>query len=184
MDEGNGSLVRKNSISLSYRLDKTLYDLVKKDAEAKGVSVNSLINSIIKSYMSWERYAHEIGFIPLAKDTVRLLFNELDQKSIQKIAERLGASVPKELILLMFNKLDFDSIVSFMDITLSRYGTVQHTVNGDAHEFVLRHNVSKKFSHFLGEGGKAMAESLSFRFKVLHEDSRILSIRIQEFSSE
>ncbi len=175
---------RNGSISLSYRLDKTLYDLVRKDAKAKEVSINSLINIIIKRYMSWERYALELGFIPLATDTVRMIFEDLDQKQIQRIGRQLGSTIPRELILLMFGNTNFNNVMSFMEITLSRYGAVKHTINDNTHEFVLRHDVNKKFSYFLCEVGKAMAGNLSLRFKVLNEDSRILSVRIQEFSSE
>ena len=174
--ESNGA---KNTVTLSCRLDKTLYDLLQGDAKKKGISLNSLINSIVKGYASWERYAAEIGFIPLAKETVRLMFENLDDKKLQKIAQLLGRTIPKELILLMFNKIDFDSIVSFIELTSARYGMVQHNNSGDNHEMIVYHDVNEKFSKFLGEVLKAMAEELSFKSEVLDAGAKILHVRIE-----
>jgi hypothetical protein len=171
---------KKDSITLSCRLDKTLYNLLQKDCKSRGISLNSLINSVMKKYLSWEKYAAEIGYVPLARDTVRLIFDNLDDKTIENIASRVGRTIPREMILLMFNKTDFDSIISFMEITSARYGMVQHNINGDIHELIVHHGVSKKFSTFLASVGRTMAEDLSFKYQVQSADSRILSVRIEE----
>jgi hypothetical protein len=175
-----GSSPKRGTITLSCRLDKTLYDLLQKDSRKGGISLNSLINSVLKKYISWEKYADEIGYIPLARETVRLVFDNLDEKAIEAVAARVGKTIPREMTLLMFNKIDFDTIISFLEITSSRYGMVQHNIIGDTHELIVHHGVSKKFSTFLAEVGKVMAEDLSFRFKVLHADSKILSAKIEQ----
>jgi len=171
---------KKDSVTLSCRLDRTLYDLLQRDSKEKGISLNSLINSIAKRYISWEKYAAEIGYIPLARETVRLLFDNLEDRRIQMIANRVGRTIPRDMTLLMFNKIDFNSIISFLEITSSRYGMVQHNINGDTHELVVHHGVSKKFSQFLADVGKVMADDLSFKFEVTNADSKIFSARIEE----
>ncbi|MFY3741269.1 MAG: hypothetical protein HMLIMOIP_001723 [Candidatus Nitrosomirales archaeon] len=174
---------KKGTVTLSCRLDKTLYDMLQSDSKKKGISLNSLINSIANRYISWERYAAEVGFIPLAKETVRLIFESLEEKKMYKIAEHLGRTIPKELILLMFNKIDFDSIVAFLEITSSRYGMVQHSNGGNYHDLILYHDVNEKFSRFLCESLRVMAEDLSFKADILNADSKILRIRIGESCS-
>jgi hypothetical protein len=171
---------RKSTVTVSCRLDRTLYDLLQSDSRKKGISLNSLINSIAKRYISWERYATEVGFIPLAKETVRLLFDNLEEKKLQEIAEHLGRTIPKQLILLMFNKIDFDSILSFLEITTSRYGMVQHSNGMGSHDLILYHDVNEKFSKFLCDSLRAMSVDLSFKAEVLNADSKILRIRMKE----
>ena len=175
--------LKNGSVTLACRLDRTVYDLLKVDAKNKGVSLNSLMNSIAKKYVSWEKYADGIGFIPLAKDTVRLLLENLEERKLLKIADHLGKTIPRELILLMFNRIDFNSIISFLEITSSRYGMVQHNINGDVHELLVYHGVNKQFSQFLAEGIKAMAEDLSFEVNIMTADSKILAVRIKENSN-
>lgn len=171
---------KKGSVTLSCRIDKALYDLLQRDCKDRGISLNSLVNSIAKKYISWEKYAAEIGYIPLARETIRLIFENLDEKTIQTIAGRVGRTVPREMTLLMFKRVDFNSIVSFMTITSSRYGMVEHTIKGDTHELIVHHRVSKKFSNFLAEVGRVMADDLSFKFEILSADSKVLAIRIEE----
>ncbi len=173
------SVQKKASATVSCRFDRTLYEVLRKDSKGKGISLNSLINSILKRYIAWEKYAIEIGFIPLAKETVSSIFDELDEVKMQQIADRLGRTLPRELILLMFNRIDFHSIIAFLEITLSRYGTVQHNIDGNTHEFIIRHNVNKKFSSFLAEVARVMGEDLSLNLSV-DVDSKIISIRIKE----
>jgi hypothetical protein len=170
----------KGSVTVSCRIDRELYDLLYKDSKAKSISLNSLINGLIKRYVSWERYAQEVGFIPLARETVKLIFESMEEKKLKEIAARVGISIPRELILLMFNRIDFMSIVCFLEISLSRYGMVQHSMHDGTHEFVLHHDVNMKFSRFLIEVGKSMAEDLSFEFEVLSVTPTILSARIRE----
>lgn len=170
----------KHSIITSCRFEKTLYDLLQKESKEKGLSFNALLVSILKRYISWEKYAAEIGFIPLAKETVRLLFDNMDEKKSQLIAERLGRTVPRELILLMFNKIDFNSIIAFLEITLSRYGMVQHKISGGMHDLIVFHNVNEKFSEFLVHAAKVMADDLSIKLQILNSDSSILALRIEE----
>ena len=181
MADLNPESYRKNTVTTSCRLDKTVFNLLQKDAKAKGISFNSLINSIAKKYISWEKYATEIGYIPLARDTVRLIFDNLDDRTLQTIANKVGTTIPREMTILMFNKTDFDSIISFMEITSSRYGMVQHNINGDTHELIVHHGVSKKFSTFLSYVGKAMADDLSFKFHVRTADSKVMSAIIEAF---
>jgi len=173
------SNTKEGSVTLSCRFDKTLYDALQKDSKAKGISLNALINSIARRYISWEKYATEIGYVPLARETVRLILDNLDDRKLQKIACRVGKTVPREMTLLMFNKLDFDSIIAFLEIISSRYGMIQHNINGDTHELIVHHGISKKFSTFLAEVGQVMAEDLSFRYEVLNADSKIISARIK-----
>ncbi len=80
----------------------------------------------------------------------------------------------------MFNKIDFNNIAAFLEITLSRYGMVPHNINGTVHDFVVYHMMNKKFSNFLAGGGKAMAQDLSFKMEIMNADSKILSLKIEE----
>ncbi len=82
----------------------------------------------------------------------------------------------------MFNEINFNTIVAFLEITLSRYGMVQHNISGTSHDFIIYHGASKNFSKFLAYGSKAMAEDLSFKLQVTNLDSKILSLRIEEMS--
>ncbi len=142
-----GTVEKGRSVTVSSRLDRSLYEILRNDALSKGISLNSHLSSILKRYISWEKYAEEVGFIPLAKETIRQIFEELHDTQIQASGERLGRTLPRELITLMFNRIDYSTIIAFLETTLSRYGMVQHNINGTSHDFIIYHNVNKNFSN-------------------------------------
>ena len=61
---------------------------------------------------------------------------------------------------------------------------VQHNITRDTHDLIVYHNVNERFSRFLAEATKTMAEDLSLNLEVVLADSKILSIRIKEIDSE
>ena len=55
------------------------------------------MSSIAKHHIKWKRHADEIGFVPITKRMLGKIFKHLDKKSIEKITNDLGGTVPKEL---------------------------------------------------------------------------------------
>ncbi len=72
-------------------------------------------------------------------------------------------------------------IVSVQKVSVRR---VQHNITGTSHDFVVYHNVSRKFSDFLAECARVMGEAMSLKLQVLNVDSKILSIKIEEMIGE
>ena len=95
------------SVNLSCRIEKTIYDELSHEAEKKGISLNSLISSIAKHHITWIRYADEIGFVPITKRMIGKIFKYLDHDSIEKIADDLGGTVPRELLFLTYDRDGF-----------------------------------------------------------------------------
>ena len=44
------------SVNVSSRIDGNLYDLLVEDAKTKGISINSLMNVIVRKYVDWGRF--------------------------------------------------------------------------------------------------------------------------------
>ncbi len=168
--------------NLSCRIDKSVYDILVKDATSKGISLNSLVNSISKRYISWEKNAEQIGFIPLAKETVGQIFKKLDDKSIKEIARGVGTTIPREFILLTYGHISFPNILSMMEIGNSRCGHIKHDIDNQTHHITIFHGINEQFSLFLSCVHEAMAEDLSFNLQITSSDCSMISMDIIENS--
>jgi hypothetical protein len=115
------------SINLSCRIEKTIYDELVADAKKKGISLNSMMSSIAKHHITWKRYADEIGFVPITKRMIGKIFKYLDDESIEKIANDLGGTVPRELLFMTYDKMDFENFMQILEINALRFGVVKHT---------------------------------------------------------
>jgi len=168
------------SVNCSCRIDKTTYDTLVDDAESNGISINSLINSIIKRYLLWDRFVEEMGLVPLTKRTLKKIFKTMDEETIKKIARSVGGTVPQELIYLSYDKFDFSNMMKMVEISDSRFGKVNYNVNDTRHNINILHGVCKNFSMFLAEIHKTLADNLSLRFTVEHIDNNMICMEFEK----
>ena len=55
------------------------------EAKQKKISQNVLVKQILERYIQWDRYADKIGMIPVPKEIVQTLGEELDGRDIDEI---------------------------------------------------------------------------------------------------
>ena len=167
------------TVNLSCRIDKEVYDLLSDDAKAKGISINSLVNSIAKRHLTWERFADEIGFIPITKRTIKKIFRQLDDQTINKIAKDVGGTVPRELIYLTYDKMDFENLMKVIEINGTRFGKVKHTESDHIHNINIHHGICENFSKFLAATHQALADDLSLKMTVNNLDNSMVCLEIE-----
>ncbi len=99
------------TIPLSLRIDSELYEKLKNECNEKGISINSLVTSTIQKHMAWDIFAQELGFMSISKRTVKQFCEQISEEKLIEIAKDSGFDIMKELILLMFGKIDFETII-------------------------------------------------------------------------
>jgi len=173
----NGS---HKTVNISCRIEKSIYDELVADAQKKGISLNSLMLSITKHHVTWKRYADEIGFVPITKRMIGKIFKYLDDETIDQIAHDLGGTVPKELLFLTYDEMEFENFMQILEINALRFGTVKHTRTNGIHVLNIHHGISENFSHFLGSAHKRMADDLSLKMNITNSDKNMICMNIRE----
>ena len=171
---------KKNSTNISSRLDTETYNALVNDAETKGISINSLINSIIKRHLLWDRFAEEMGLIPLTKRTLKKIFRIMDKEDIRKIAKEVGGTVPQELIYLSYDTFDFPNLMKMIEISDSRFGKIKAHVKDTKHYINILHGVCENFSMFLAETHQALADNLDLKFNIEHIDNNMICMEFEK----
>ena len=167
--------------TLSLRIDSELYDRLKNESNKKGISLNSLVTSTIQKHMAWDIFAQELGFMSISKRTVKQFCEQISEEKLIEIAKDSGFGIMKELILLMFGKIDFQTILDVIKIRASLHGMVNHRIDSnEVHIITIHHGISQKFSHFLAEIFKTTADEYNIIFRILNSQPKILSFSLQE----
>jgi len=81
---------KNHTVNLSCRIDKDVYEILSKNADEKGISLNSLVNSMAKKFTSWEIHSSDIKLIPLSKEALEKISMNLMIKQSNKLLKRLG----------------------------------------------------------------------------------------------
>jgi hypothetical protein len=158
----------KKSFTLSARIDSDVYEKLTVIAKDKGISINSLVNSVFKRFLIWDQFYDDMGMVPLTKRTLKKIFRTMDDEMIKKIAHDVGGTVPQELIYLSYDRFDFHNLMKMIEISDSRFGKVKYTANDSIYKITILHGVCKNFSKFLAETHISLAERLSLKCNIQH----------------
>jgi len=172
---------KNHTVNLSCRIDKDVYEILSKNADEKGISLNSLVNSMAKKFTSWEIHSSDIKLIPLSKETLEKIFNELDDQAIQQVAKKIGGDVIREIVFLSFNEMNFENLVKAILLNSTRFGTVKHEVINSKHIINIHHGICLNFSKFLFNTHLALANDLSLKLHITNIDKNMICMEISEY---
>jgi hypothetical protein len=152
----------KNKLShQGFRLEEQVIKTLAEEAIRKGISVSSLVNKILKNYVTHEMQFEELGFILVSKDFLRKIFNVVDdEKHIQDFGKEFGATIAKEYVSYFYPQVNSNTLVQFLDYWFRRFQSCKHIVEdtdrSQRHYFTVNHDINMKFTLEL----KAILEGL------------------------
>ena len=134
--------------SISYRLPEHLVNELETEAMQKEISQNVLVRQILEKYVNWDRFADKIGMIPVPKDILKTLGEEMEGDAINKVIDTM---IPLIKDWVMFMKGTYDlkrAIESFEDYMRASGMTSDHRIEGEVHHFIIQHNLGMRWSLF------------------------------------
>jgi hypothetical protein len=66
----------KKTKSITFRLDSTVVEELQRDADQGEISLNVLVNQILKRNVEWDRYENKLGMMPIPKSMLTTLIDE------------------------------------------------------------------------------------------------------------
>ncbi|MEE9282593.1 MAG: hypothetical protein V3U49_00765 [Nitrososphaerales archaeon] len=142
--------LRDNTIVRSLRLWSQLDVIIQEDARQQGLSVNGLINTILRKYIEWDRYVEKCRFSSLPREAFREILEIVDDRELVKLGEDLGRRLPKDLLSLWFPKVRLDTFREYVE-RCSRYdGIGKSELRVDDGELTIAyfHDLGQKWSEY------------------------------------
>ena len=171
---------KPKSVHQGFRIDVELLTRIKKEAEKKDISLNKLINQVLKDWVNRDMYFHELGFIPTSKEAMRIWLNKLDEKDLIEEAKDFGSKRAREYVVYFFGELTAQSVIKFLEVLFSRFPAYQHKISNKRHCFSVNHDVSRNYSIFFGEVLKALIEPIiNNPVKIGNPTSNLLNITFE-----
>jgi hypothetical protein len=147
----------------SFRLPSRMDDELRREAEEKGVSVNTLVVSILRRYLEWDRYADRFGYVSIMGQEYNLLIESLSSTKIAELARHVGVLKNREGVLFWFKEWSRPNFLSYLSLQCkyTRIAEYESTNDGDRTLINLHHSFSKKYSSYIAECIRASLESSS-----------------------
>ena len=151
------------SENISFRISKVLLDELRQEAKENQITLNTLVNQIVDSYVNFTSNASKAGMIPIHRLCLITLLEGYDEEQVKEIAKRFVKAICVETPLLLRGKYDFEAVLESHRSWLKAAG-FQYRYVEDAeknrHTFIVEHDMGRKFSLFAVEYSKLYFESV------------------------
>ena len=140
------------STTRSFRVDTDLSKVLDEESERMGVSVNALVNMILKRYSEFTRFLSKIDLVVVNRELLKSLFDSYPDDDIYDLGITAGEMIPRDTILFWKKTLSSETVLEYIEKIICRYGflgTYDETNQNDKRNIVIRHRLGKKGSEFL-----------------------------------
>jgi hypothetical protein len=161
--ESTSSQSRK-SRSVTFRLDSKVIDELQTEADNREISLNVLVNQVLKRYAEWDRYENKIGMMPVP----RMILSNIIDKAISiaknsgmkdidhyrdeiiKQAAELAFTLMKDSVLFMKKQYNLWVVLSVLEEYMKVSGIkADHKLEGSRkHVFIIQHELGENWSLF------------------------------------
>ena len=134
--------------SITYRLPEALISELDGEARQKKISQNVLVKQILEKYIEWDRYSAKMGMIPVPKEILQTLGDDLDGKDIDEIINILFPII-KNTVMFVKGGFDLERCIETLEDYMRTSGmNSDHRVDGNLHSFIIQHDLGIKWSVF------------------------------------
>jgi hypothetical protein len=132
------------------RFDKDLDEALQTIARNERVSVNSIVNGLVRKYVEWDRYSEKFR---MAEISPTMLVESMSRYSMDE-ARELGRMMYRDLLRPSIEQVLVDFTLENAIEYFRRFGkysrrfNFEDTVEGRKHVILLRHSAGLKWSAF------------------------------------
>ncbi|HZE77784.1 MAG TPA: hypothetical protein VE089_04465 [Nitrososphaeraceae archaeon] len=161
---------RGESESVTFRINSKVLKNLRREAEQKDISTNTLVNKLIKDHLNWHSNAAKAGFISLRRSFVSKVVKYLPEQEIISLAEYVAKTTNKDSILLMKNEYTIKSALDFLESWIKICGyPYKHKVTNNGqnrHSFIIQHDIGMKVSIYLATLFQSLFEELGVNKRI------------------
>jgi hypothetical protein len=166
----------KKTRTVTFRVDSRIIDGLQREADNNGISLNILVNQLLKRYYDWGKYESKLNMIPVPKvmlssgiDMSVDIAREIDTKrteeyrnKIVRHAAEIAFDAMKDAVLLMKNQYNLWDVLEVLRQYMRASGIkADHRIAGRKNIFVIQHEMGENLSLFTQELLKLIFERLA-----------------------
>jgi hypothetical protein len=166
----------KRTRTVTFRVDSRIVDGLQREADNNGVSLNILVNQLLRRYNDWGKYESKLNMIPVPKvmlssmmDMLVEIVREIDTKRTEEYrnkvvrhAAEIAFDAMKDAVLLMKNQYNLWDVLEVLRQYMKASGIkADHRIAGRKNIFVIQHEMGENLSLFTQDILKLIFERLA-----------------------
>ena len=137
---------------ITFRIPSSSINQLREESKKKQVSLNTLVNQIIKDHLDWHTYAAQARMFHVPRSTFSRLVDNLTEEELSKFAVTIAKKEFVDIGLLLRGEFTLPSFLNILE-NWSRMSSIpyKHETNNDIHNFILQHDMGRNFSFLIKE---------------------------------
>lgn len=154
-----------SSGNVTMRFDGDTLERLRKEADQKRVSLNTLASQIFKTHTEFTGAAAKAGMVSFQKNLLIRLMNKLSEDEIRMLSQEIAKNEMKDTVLMVKRKYSVESFIDFIESWIRVSGfPFSHDVSGNTHHFIVQHDMGKRWSIYLAELFKFVFQDLGAKW--------------------
>lgn len=148
--------MKRESTSVTFRIDNDDLKTMRAQADDEKVSLNTLVNKILRHHNTWQRNCTAAGFMQIHRAILSRLVDAMDEKTLKEVAVQ-SANAYVESLLLMQGDTGLESSIELLLKESRASGFTCKAYSPDdkqtsvKRQIIIKHNMGAKWSVFLKE---------------------------------
>ncbi|HXW12666.1 MAG TPA: hypothetical protein VD694_07890 [Nitrososphaeraceae archaeon] len=152
--------------SSTFRLDSNTVDNLQREADQKEISLNVLVNQVLRRYVKWDTFEPKIGMMPVPKIILSRCFNkailaanevgmnqgeiESHRDEIIESAAEISFGLIRDSALLMKRTYNLWTVLEILQeyMKVSDMKSDHRIEAGNTHVFIIQHELGENWSLF------------------------------------
>ncbi|HVX02717.1 MAG TPA: hypothetical protein VHA09_06150 [Nitrososphaera sp.] len=125
---------------------------LREESEKKQISLNAYINQVLYQHVDWDLFESKIGMMPFPKQVLSMIFADLDEEEITKLAMGVGKNSAIEMSIFVQGRFNVETFVSWIETRMKNSGCeVAHRVREEdgTQNIIIKHDLGKNWSLYL-----------------------------------
>jgi hypothetical protein len=161
------SIKPRKTKSITFRVDTKVIEELQREADQGEISLNVLVNQVLRRFVEWDRYENKLGMIPIPKSMLSTLIDRTMQLATDAKIEDLESyrtkivnnaaetalNVMKDSVLFMRKDYSFWTVLDVLREYMKVAGIMSdHSIEaGRKHVFIIQHELGENWSLFAKE---------------------------------
>ena len=136
----------------SVRISRKLDDVLRRDAEGRGISISSLVSEIFTKYSEWDRLADKFGVVTLSRGAFRGMWEIAGKERAVSIGKEGGSRAATEVAHFWFKRLNTRTFFKLIELFGKYMKVFEYEVESrDEREYTItvHHDINEAYSVYL-----------------------------------
>jgi hypothetical protein len=145
---------KKKTITRTFRIRKEWDDVLQEEATRQGVSVNVLLNKVLRKFSLYQRWTDRNNDMNLPQQTLRQILKAVPAEDLAEAGNTSGVSDAINIVNSIGLPVDYDSFVYLMrehfgGPHFARWFHCFYHIQGNTDVFHLQHDLGREWSNYL-----------------------------------